>query len=310
MKRQKSHSISVYNLTPGTQIVGYWHQQTFTIIKPLGVGTVGAVYLVKRQDQALLALKISDNSLSITSEINVLKKLSKVRGNRLGPCLYDRDDWRINSINCYSFYTMSYIKGRSFNEAVRNASVNVLFTLISQLLDQVEHLHKAGFVLGDVKVENVMVSDDLKNISFVDVGGITMMGRSIKEYTEFYDRGYWQMGTRYAEVSYDLFSIAMLALHGIYQKPFKRQEKPSAQLSKKMNQNPALKPYRTCMEKALHGRYTSAKKMKEDLNLITAPSRKRTRSNTHVPSIAHTSIGELIILAVGSVVLFIVATFY
>ena len=38
------------------------------------------------------------------------------------------------------------------------------------------------------------------------------MGSSIKEFTEFYDRGYWGLGSRKAEPSYDLFAVAMIMI--------------------------------------------------------------------------------------------------
>ncbi|WP_347836547.1 hypothetical protein [Gracilibacillus sp. JCM 18860] len=57
-------------------------------------------------------------------------------------------------------------------------------------------------------MDNLIVSRNPVRLRWVDVGGTTLIGRSIKEYTEFYDRAYWQMGTRRAEPSYDLFALA------------------------------------------------------------------------------------------------------
>ena len=65
----------------------------YTIIKELGYGANGIVYLAKcNHDQ--VALKMSDNGMSITSEVNVLKSFAKVQGSALGPSLLDVDDWQ------------------------------------------------------------------------------------------------------------------------------------------------------------------------------------------------------------------------
>ena len=57
-----------------------------------------------------------------------------------------------------------------------------------------DKLHQAGFVLGDLKLDNLIVTNNPIRLRFIDVGGVTLFDRSVKEYTEFYDRGYWQCG--------------------------------------------------------------------------------------------------------------------
>ena len=61
----------------------------------------------------MLPLKLSDNGISITSEVNVLKSFAKVQGSALGPSLLDVDDWGSKS-GKMSFYVMEYIKGPDF----------------------------------------------------------------------------------------------------------------------------------------------------------------------------------------------------
>src|SRR5690625_7837976 len=81
-----------------------------------------------------------------------------------------------------------------------------------QLLNNLEDLHQSGWVFGDLKTDNLLIMSSPPQVSWVDVGGTTQMGRAIKEYTEFYDRGYWSMGTRRAVPSYDLFYFVMVFL--------------------------------------------------------------------------------------------------
>ena len=59
------------------------------------------------------ALKMSDNGMSITSEVNVLKSFAKVQGSALGPSLLDVDDWQRKN-GQISFYVMEYIEGPDF----------------------------------------------------------------------------------------------------------------------------------------------------------------------------------------------------
>lgn len=103
-----------------------------------------------------------------------------------------------------------------------------------QLLEDLDQLHQAGWTFGDLKTDNILVESNPPRIRLVDVGGTTRMGRSIKEYTEFFDRGYWGLGTRKAEPSYDLFAVAMVFLHIYYPRRFERMTgEPSEKLLEK-----------------------------------------------------------------------------
>lgn len=80
-----------YNLKPGTTIKGKWNGNTYTLRKQLGKGANGIVYLAEASD-GHVALKVSDDSLSITSEVNVLKSFSKAQSVTMGPSFFDTDD--------------------------------------------------------------------------------------------------------------------------------------------------------------------------------------------------------------------------
>src|SRR3954469_7319271 len=96
-------------VSPGTIISGKWHLNKYTIIKELGFGANGIVYLAKYNHNQV-ALKMSDNGMSITSEVNVLKSFAKVQGSALGPSLIDVDDWQVTN-GQISFYVMEYVEG-------------------------------------------------------------------------------------------------------------------------------------------------------------------------------------------------------
>ncbi|WGI63396.1 hypothetical protein QEN29_24350 [Escherichia coli] len=99
-------------------------------------------------------------------------------------------------------------------------------------------------------------------IRCIDVGGTTKAGRAIKEYTEFFDRGYWGFGTRKAEPSYDLFALSMVMVNCAYKKEFKKGAEPEKQLYRAIEGHPLLKRYERVLKAALQGKYQSAADMK------------------------------------------------
>lgn len=71
-----------FNFPKGTVIKGKWNQKMYVLLKELGYGANGTVYLVQNEN-GYAALKMSKNSMSITSEVNVLKAFQK--GPRVFP---------------------------------------------------------------------------------------------------------------------------------------------------------------------------------------------------------------------------------
>jgi serine/threonine protein kinase, bacterial len=248
------------NLQDGMTVTGRWHKHTYHIIKKLGSGATGSVYLA-HNNQKKVALKISNNDMAITSEVNVLKHFSKVQGKILGPSLVDVDDSTIAG-NKYSFYVMEYLSGEPVFDFLKTRGQEWLGIFIIQLLTDLHELHKAGWVFGDLKPDNLIIVGPPPRIRWLDVGGTTLIGRSIKEYTEFFDRGYWGMGSRKAEPSYDLFAVAMIMLNIVYPKRFEKKTGGMADLKLKIEQSLLLKPYKGVLLNAVQGNYKTAIEMK------------------------------------------------
>jgi serine/threonine-protein kinase len=235
----------------GTIIKGKWHHQQYRILKPLGQGATGIVYLAEGK-HGLSALKVSENSMSITSEVNVLKHFSKVQGNSLGPALIDVDDWmNPRTQTQVPFYVMEYIKGKQYLDFIQNNGHEWIGVLTIQLLSNLQELHQAGWVFGDLKPENLIVADRPVQLRFIDVGGTTLKGRSIKEFTDFFDRGYWGLGTRKAEAEYDLFAAAMIVINSVYPKRFKKQGDGGGQLNAVIQSNPYLRQHSAVLNNAI-----------------------------------------------------------
>lgn len=251
-----------FNIPPGTIITGKWHQKQYQILKPLGYGAQGSVFLA-HSERGRVALKFAWDNANVTSEVNVLNKFSKVQGSALGPSLYDVDDW-VTGRGSFSFYAMEYINGTSLFDCIKVRGFEWVPVFILQLLKDLGRLHHEGWVFGDLKPENLIVTGPPLKIRWLDVGGITQNGRSVKEYTEFFDRGYWGLGTRKAEPSYDLFAVAMIMIYLADFKRFEKNDQPEKQLLLKINQHPKLIPYAPVLTKAIKGEYKHALEMREE----------------------------------------------
>lgn len=295
------------SLKPGTKLVGKWYGKEYIIKSRLGKGAIGSVYLCESGGR-LAALKISDKGTSMTVEVNVLKSLERVQDSKLGPYLLDVDDWIAPSGVTYSFYVMEYLKGEPISTFIRNQGSVWIGVFLLQLLDDLEKLHQSGWVFGDLKLDNLIVVNQPTKVRWVDVGGTTQIGRAIKEYTEFYDRGYWGLGTRKAEPSYDLFALAMVFIHIFYPSQFQRSEQPERFLHKKIDQAKPLQPYRIPLKKAISGKYKTSGDMKNDVIHIVYhaqnKSRLKKRRNqkvSYIPFIIE--VGGISIIAMGFYIL-------
>jgi serine/threonine protein kinase len=280
---------SLSNLNPGTSIRGKWYRKEYIVIKELGFGANGVVYLV-RDGGRQAALKISDNPASITSEVNVLKSFTKVQGSALGPSLLDVDDWEHNG-GKNSFYVMEFIKGPDLLSFIQQKGTEWSGVLLLQLLADLEILHQNGWIFGDLKPENLIVTGPPARVRCIDVGGTTIKGRAIKEFTEFYDRGYWGLGGRKADERYDLFAVAMVMINTAYPKRFNKTTGGLSELMTMVKQKPQLTLYERVIQKALSGEYQTAAEMRIDVlqtlqprknKKTTAPYKKSSVQQTRV----------------------------
>jgi serine/threonine-protein kinase len=265
-----NHSLkNQFNVKPGTLIEGKWHHNQYKIIKELGFGANGIVYLAQFRNQTV-ALKMSDNGMSITSEVNVLKSFAKVQGSALGPSLLDVDDWQQRG-GQISFYVMEYIQGPDLLTFIQQNGHVWTEVLILQLLNDLHTLHKNGWVFGDLKPDNLIVTGPPARIRCIDVGGTTIQGRAIKEFTEFFDRGYWGLGSRKADPSYDLFAVAMILINISYPKRFNKTSGDLKQLEAMIKGKVELKKYESTLLHALKGNFSSAKEMRTAMLQFNQP---------------------------------------
>ncbi|MHA0857625.1 serine/threonine protein kinase [Paenibacillus sp. CMAA1364] len=254
--------------SPGTVIVGKWRSNRFIIQRVLGSGANGTVYLVQKAGhKELYALKMGNDTLELQSEINVLSSLQAQRkqkdieeGITHRPYLLDVDDYSVAKRDT-PFYVMRYVEGRPLHWFIQTRGKEWIGIVGLRLLAKLHEIHQLGFVFGDLKPENVMVSE-YGEVDLIDYGGVSSVGRSVKQFTEWYDRGYWNAGSRISDESYDLFSVAILCIHLIHEEGLKNvasqhlpQTRSKSDLISLVDRSHRLKPYASWLTKAIQGEF-------------------------------------------------------
>ncbi|WP_167262857.1 protein kinase domain-containing protein [Alkalibacillus almallahensis] len=253
-------------LANGTKINGLWHKRQYQIKQLLGEGARGSTYLVEASGKKV-ALKISRDPSVVTAEANILKKLQRAQSISLGPSLIDVDDGYLPNRMKQSFYVMEYVQGKPMTTLVGKLSLVDLGRLMSRLLSELHQLHSMSYIFGDLKLDNMIFDDSLKRIRLVDVGGVTQVGRGIREYTSIYDRGFWRLGGRKAEPTYDLFALAICLMHA--ERPLKFDSNGQQQiLWRFLSSSKRITPFQQVIKQALLGKYRDALHMKRDVDQV------------------------------------------
>ncbi|MBD0384562.1 protein kinase domain-containing protein [Paenibacillus sedimenti] len=212
---------------PGSEIQGKWNGRVYVVERLLGAGSNGVVALVRR-GTVRFALKAGRETVDHQFEINSLHALSLTSTSFKG-FLIDVDDMIVQGKEV-PFFVMRYIEGMNISDFLHKWGKEWIYVIGSNLLKKLTELHKSGYVFGDLKIENMIVSN-YGDVDLIDFGGVTPKGRAIKQLTEVYDRGFWKAGERVADESYDLFSFAILLIKALDQK------NRLAALSKSLPQN-------------------------------------------------------------------------
>ncbi|SEG76569.1 protein kinase [Paenibacillus sp. UNC499MF] len=192
----------------GTTLKGIWNGRTYTVVRGLGSGANGQVLLVRRGERRY-AMKIGYDPLDHQFEVNALQSLSKT-DTSFSRFLLDADDAEFEGRRL-SFFIMPYIQGLSLSKYIRTYGKDWIYVIGSNLLKKLTELHRSGFIYGDLKSDNLVLTEH-GSVELIDFGGMTVKGRAVKQFTEIFDRGYWCAGERVAEESYDLFSFAVLII--------------------------------------------------------------------------------------------------
>lgn len=269
-------------LAQGTVIAGKWNQHRYRIERLLGEGANGRVYLVER-DRTWYAFKVGSDAVDLQSEVNVLKSLA-LRQRSEEKFLVDVDDYTGADGLEHPFYVMRYVRGASLSDYLNREGADWFPLVGFHLLNKLAALHGSGWVFGDLKLENVLVGD-YGRAQLVDYGGVSEIGKSVRQFTEIYDRGYWSAGSRTADPQYDLFSYAVLCVQlfegrrlGELTRTILPQNRVSEELMKLIQGNPALKPFAGWLRKALQGAHADSRQAAAAWQRLAHRPGKRRRS--------------------------------
>ncbi|UFJ40555.1 protein kinase [Brevibacillus humidisoli] len=249
------------------QFSGKWHHKSYTILKELGRGANGAVYLALCSSRKV-AVKVGADPFDLLIEVNMLKSVDQDQSLRIGPRLYEVDDLLIAG-RSYSFYAMEYVEGERLDDYVDRIGRDWVVVLLIQVLTRLEVLHQQGWVFGDVKPDNILVGRADKQVHLIDFGGVSQIGRAVRQFTEDYDRAVWQAGDRRAEPSYDLFAVALMMIRLSIGRDswhtIRNQVRHLPVLYDIIRGNKELYLFREPILKALNGNFASAEEMKREL---------------------------------------------
>jgi serine/threonine protein kinase len=275
-------------LTPGTELVGKWNGNRYRLERLLGLGANGQVYLASSSRRPLCAVKIGLEAAELQGEANILASLDQAEKDR-PRFLLDVDDALLEGKEV-PFYIMRYIPGNPVKDFLRQKGTHWLGVVGYRLLDRLSQIHGAGWVFGDIKSENVLVSEHGR-VELVDYGGMSAIGRSVRQFTEVYDRGYWSAGSRTADPGYDCFAVAVLWIHALDGKRLVElsrtllpQNRHPGELMKLVRTHSKLQPLEKWMEKALMGQFQNTREASQEWRWAIRQNQTPKPSEDRVPN--------------------------
>ena len=196
----------------GHIITGRWERKSYTVIRLIGKGGTGLVYLVNDREGMPWAMKISADVAGITHEQRILRFLNNCReisGLSIVPKVMELDDFQIGG-KVYHYVITQYCRGVNLGRYSGGLGIYNAAVIGRRVAEFLTCLHDRGFVFGDLKPGNLVYNFKSSTVYIVDFGSVTIKGQALKQYTPGYDRLSWGAGTRMADESYDVFALGMM----------------------------------------------------------------------------------------------------
>ncbi len=143
----------------------------YRIIRALGRGATGQVFLVEDEAKCLVALKLlrdfnaSRKRKAMQQFENEFHILSRLRHPMIARILDYGLDRRLNKV----YFTMPHIEGCDLAAATEFKSESYCLMLFEQILKALNDLHGFGVTHGDLKPSNILVRQD-NQIHLIDFG--------------------------------------------------------------------------------------------------------------------------------------------
>ncbi|GEO26328.1 hypothetical protein AAC03nite_21130 [Alicyclobacillus acidoterrestris] len=194
-------------LTKGSKVLGKWTRQQWVVQGALGVGANGAVYAVRGADHQRYAMKVCEDAGAVAFEWGLLEQLSAhgfafpkphcIDDSAAHPSLY--------------FYVMELVDGQPLDVVWPRLDAAGVKRILLATAYALRHLHKSSHAFCDIKPQNLLVNlQENQCVRFVDVGGVTPFGRSVRQFTPTSDVAFWGLGERRASARYDIAALALM----------------------------------------------------------------------------------------------------
>lgn len=180
----------------------------YQVLKTLGQGAMGEVYLVlppRGEPVALKLLKTLDPKVNknaidqFENEFKILKKLSHPNIGQIIDYGYDEKSQKV-------FFTLPWLKGTDLYEATENLSFEKCENLFVQALRAINYLHQKEIIHCDLKPGNIFVEED--KVLLIDFGLAGYWGESIVGTPTYLAPEVYQ-GTHH-NVSSDLYAMGVI----------------------------------------------------------------------------------------------------
>lgn len=160
------------NIEKLTSLVGKTIGQ-YHIIKQIGHGGMGEVYLAERDDKQFdqrVALKIVKRGMNSQDTIRRFQAERQILANLDHPNIARLYDGGVTDDGLL-YFTMEYIEGQPINQYCDNHQLTIKerLTLFKEVIDAIQYAHKNFIVHRDLKPGNIIVTTDGK-IKLLDFG--------------------------------------------------------------------------------------------------------------------------------------------
>lgn len=158
MEAPTTHDIGITDLeTTSRTIVAA--QQNYKIIRAVGSGAMGTVFLVEPPDRGEpMALKFLPAGLMTETRINAFKREFSLLSELHHPHVCRVYDFGFSSSHKQYFFTAQFVEGVDLFRAMVQAPIEEVELVISQILSSLDFIHTVGLVHFDIKGDNILVS--------------------------------------------------------------------------------------------------------------------------------------------------------
>ena len=149
----------------------------YRILNKIGCGTYGKIFKLKDEKKySTKALKVHNNeskyNFSIKREKQILEELTLLQLDKkeFVPILYETLKFKNHICFVMKLYDINLYEFQKINFNNNNYNINFLLSIIKQLFQSIEFIHKNKIIHCDIKPENILFKENRKNIIICDFG--------------------------------------------------------------------------------------------------------------------------------------------